>query len=77
MGLTLIIKFHVFNDQAQMRLVPGFPAFSMDYRACMCTVLKLLPILFCCRFYHDLYVFGFVFVELRTNEVVWVVVTRV
>jgi len=63
MDLTLASIFHVLNDQARMRLVSGSRNVH-GHRVCICSALKLISFLFCCRFYHDLYVIGFVFVEL-------------
>ena len=62
MDLALTIMFHFPTIRRRCAL---FQALRVSDGLCLYMYrAELIPILFCCRFYHDLYVIGFIFVEL-------------
>jgi hypothetical protein len=77
MDLALTVMFHFSTIRRRCALFQA-PRVSNGLLRLYMYRAELTP-LFCCRFYHDLYVIGFVFVELTKidERVVCVVVTYV
>jgi hypothetical protein len=63
MDLALMTMFHFPTIGRRCALFQAPRVSDGLFCLYMCRA-ELIPILFCCRFYHDLYVVGFVFVEL-------------